>query len=75
MSYHPCGDTVEIIGVISVWLVLVMSGGGQAAMQGMSNLMAQYYHDSALRMGLVDMSSGICFADQVVHNHLWCSYN
>ena len=45
------------------------SGGGQAATQGMANSTAQYYHDSALRMGLVDTSGGIRFADQVVHNH------
>ena len=45
------------------------SGGGQAAMQGMANSTAQYYHDSAQQMGLVDMSGGIHFADQVVHNH------
>ena len=45
------------------------SDGGQAALQGMANSMAQYYHDSGLRMGLVDTSGGIPFADQVVRNN------
>ena len=45
------------------------SGGGQAVLQGMANSTAQYYHDSALQMGLVDKSGGIHFADQVVRNN------
>jgi hypothetical protein len=37
------------------------SNGGR----GMSNSTAQYYHDSALRLGLVDTPDGIRFANQL----------
>jgi hypothetical protein len=38
----------------------------QGASKGASNSTAQYYHDSALRLGLVDSDEGIRFKDSVV---------
>jgi hypothetical protein len=41
-------------------------GAAQGASKGAANSTAQYYHDSALRLGLVDTDEGIRFKDSVV---------
>jgi hypothetical protein len=41
-------------------------GAAQGASKGAANSTAQYYHDSALRLGLVDTNEGIRFKDSVV---------
>jgi hypothetical protein len=41
-------------------------GAAQGASKGACNSTAQYYHDSALRLGLIDTDEGIRFKDSVV---------
>jgi hypothetical protein len=41
-------------------------GAAQGASKGAANSTAQYYHDSALRLGLVDTDEGIRFKDSIV---------
>jgi len=44
-------------------------GSSANASKGMANSTAQYYHDSALRMGLIDTDEGIRFKKQDGNDH------